>query len=362
MLGKSLVVYAREAAGVIGPSAVPDIDGVLSADEVAETAASIAALQLPMRDDPLVSRAGTATRGTTWRRPWPSSIAGLITEAERAYELAVADATTATAAWHNYYLADGVEDAKLDTNVCAYVATGVWHHWLITDDRGFVEHAVAGGRSGPSTGCSRLQTERGEIVWAREVDDPTVDLRAPHRLVVDPPRAATARAPGRGWSTSTRPDWELARDDLGRVIRTRPDVFEPKERWAMDWYYPVLCDVLVGAQAERRLASAWSTFVMPGLGVRCVSDEPWVTAAETAECAIAHAAAGRQGHGDAICSRGRAPTVTRTAPTGPASSTPRRALPGRRAHRVHGRGGDPGRRHDQRDLRGQRHLHRHRRR
>ncbi len=31
---------------------------------------------------------------------------------------------------------------------------------------------------------------------------------------------------------------------------------------------------------------------MPGLGVRCVSDEPWVTAAETAECAIAHAVAG----------------------------------------------------------------------
>ena len=31
---------------------------------------------------------------------------------------------------------------------------------------------------------------------------------------------------------------------------------------------------------------------MPGLGVRCVSDEPWVTTAETAECAIAHAAVG----------------------------------------------------------------------
>jgi hypothetical protein len=31
---------------------------------------------------------------------------------------------------------------------------------------------------------------------------------------------------------------------------------------------------------------------MDGLGVRCVSDEPWVTAAETAECAIAHVAVG----------------------------------------------------------------------
>ena len=31
---------------------------------------------------------------------------------------------------------------------------------------------------------------------------------------------------------------------------------------------------------------------MPGRGVRCVSDEPWVTAAETAECALAHLALG----------------------------------------------------------------------
>ena len=27
-------------------------------------------------------------------------------------------------------------------------------------------------------------------------------------------------------------------------------------------------------------------------GIRCVNDEPWVTASETAECAIAHAAIG----------------------------------------------------------------------
>jgi hypothetical protein len=34
---------------------------------------------------------------------------------------------------------------------------------------------------------------------------------------------------------------------------------------------------------------------MEGLGVRCVSDRPWVTAAETCECVMAHDAAGEQG-------------------------------------------------------------------
>ena len=38
-----------------------------------------------------------------------------------------------------YYLEDAIEDAKVDTNCCAYVATGVLHHHLVTGDRGFLE-------------------------------------------------------------------------------------------------------------------------------------------------------------------------------------------------------------------------------
>jgi len=61
----------------------------------------------------------------------------------------------------------------------------------------------------------------------------------------------------------------------------------------MDWYYPVLAGVVTGADAEDRLTAGQRRFVMGGLGVRCVADKPWVTAAETAEAAMAHAAAGR---------------------------------------------------------------------
>jgi hypothetical protein len=60
----------------------------------------------------------------------------------------------------------------------------------------------------------------------------------------------------------------------------------------MDWYYPVLCGVLTGGDARTRLRERWSEFVMPDRGVRCVSDRPWVTAAETAECVMALDAVG----------------------------------------------------------------------
>ncbi|HYB48713.1 MAG TPA: prenyltransferase, partial [Streptosporangiaceae bacterium] len=47
-----------------------------------------------------------------------------------------------------------------------------------------------------------------------------------------------------------------------------------------------------GTDAVRRLTAGWDTFVVPGLGVRCVIDEPWVTGAETCELVLALDACG----------------------------------------------------------------------
>ena len=54
----------------------------------------------------------------------------------------------------------------------------------------------------------------------------------------------------------------------------------------------MLTSALTGEQAKGRMADGWDRFVMEGLGVRCVDDEPWITASETAECALAYAAMG----------------------------------------------------------------------
>jgi hypothetical protein len=90
-------------------------------------------------------------------------------------------------------------------------------------------------------------------------------------------------------------DWELSLGRLAHVIRTAPgEAFAPKNRWAMDWYYPVLAGVIVGNDGRERLARRFDTFVMPGKGIRCVGDRPWVTAAETCECVMAHLAVGER--------------------------------------------------------------------
>ena len=55
----------------------------------------------------------------------------------------------------------------------------------------------------------------------------------------------------------------------------------------MDWYYPVLGGALTGAEAKSRIEEGWDRFVVPGLGVRCVVPNPWVTGGESAELALA---------------------------------------------------------------------------
>lgn len=275
---------------------LPHLPGVLTAEEVTRSAASIAALQRPDGMIPWYP-GGHCDPWNHVETAMALTVAGRYAEAEAAYGW-LAATQRADGSWHNYYLPDGsIEDAKLDTNVCAYVAAGVWHHWLATGDRAFVRRFF-GVVERALDWVLTLQTPRGEIIWARHVDGTpwsyallTGSSSICHALRCGVALAGLVAEDGLG---DGRPDWELAAVTLAEVIRTQPQAFEPKHRWAMDWYYPVLCGAVTGRDARLHLAARWDEFVMDGLGVRCVNNEPWVTAAETAECAMAHAVAGRE--------------------------------------------------------------------
>jgi hypothetical protein len=98
-----------------------------------------------------------------------------------------------------------------------------------------------------------------------------------------------------------RERWRERRRGLERALRDPDGHFgwswrqgnEPKERFAMDWYYPVLCGVVGGAEAHERLDRDNARFLRPGEGCRCRDDQPWVTVAESAELALALDACGR---------------------------------------------------------------------
>lgn len=275
----------------------------LTIDELHETAGTIAALQLPSGMIPWYP-GGHCDAWNHVETAMALAVAGRIHDAELAYQWLI-DSQRPDGSWHNYYLPDGsVKDAKLDTNVCAYIAAGAFHQWILTGDRAWAEHIWPTVQRALDF-VLELQTPRGEIIWARHVDGKpwSYALLTGSSSICHSLRCGIALGEALG---DERPDWELAAMQLADVIRNEPRAFEPKTSWAMDWYYPVLAGVVTGPNAHDRLAAKWDTFVMEGRGVRCVDNEPWVTAAETAECAIAHAAAGRAGEASALLSWTRA--------------------------------------------------------
>jgi len=266
----------------------PEVEGVLSSADVQATVDAIAEWQLPSGMVPWFP-GGHADPWNHVEAAMALALGDRIADAERAYDWLVGRQRP-DGSWHQYYLADRVEQDKLDANVIAYVATGVWHHWLLTKDSGFLEsmwpvvdRAVAF--------VLDLQTDRGEILWARHADGTpwSFALLTGSSSICHSLRCAIAVAHQLGHE---RPGWEQSVARLASVIRTEPDAFAPKHRWAMDWYYPVLTGVVTGVAGVERLAARRAAFLMEGRGVRCVSDRPWVTVAETCECALAHLALG----------------------------------------------------------------------
>ncbi|WP_419944088.1 prenyltransferase [Candidatus Poriferisodalis sp.] len=257
---------------------------LLTPGQVAATAAAIEACQQP---DGLILwfDGGHADPWNHVEAAMGLASAGRPHAAEAAYNWLAANQHPA-GSWHNYYTAHGVKDPKVDTNCCAYIAVGVWHHWQVTGDCGFVESMWPAVERALDFVVG-LRKPAGHIPWAVHANG----TPWPYALLTGSSSIAHSLRCGIALAHllgRERPHWGRSVTEIERLIRRRPDSFEPKDRWAMDWYYPVLCGALEGAQARAHLAAGALKFLLGEHGVRCVTDQPWVTAAETSECALAY--------------------------------------------------------------------------
>jgi hypothetical protein len=262
----------------------------LSRSDVSATVAAIARVQRPDGSIPWYD-GGQVDPWNHVEAAMALDVGGRHTEASRAYAW-LADMQRADGAWHAAYLDGSVVDATLDTNLSAYIATGLWLHLLCTAPGADVRERFACVERALGFVLS-LQGEDGTVSWACDAAG-----RPSQRGLVTGSSCvhlslacATRLGDALGMP---HPDWDAARSRLGHALRTAPHSFEDKGSWAMDWYYPVLCGVVSGPQAMARLASRWDEFVVPERGVRCVSDRPWITAAETSELALALVRCGDQ--------------------------------------------------------------------
>ena len=213
------------------PDAVPspaghhlvDLDGLVTAEQLVATVDAVEEWQLPNGMVPWIP----GGHADTWNHTealMALMLGGRRAEAERGFDW-LQSLQREDGAWHQYYLEDSVEQDKLDANCCAYVAAGVWFHWLTYRDRGALE-AMWPMVQRAIDFVLRLQTPRGEIIWARHADGTpwSFALLTGSSSICHSLRCAIAIAHELGHE---RPNWELAAARLFRVIRDDPDAFEP---------------------------------------------------------------------------------------------------------------------------------------
>ena len=261
---------------------LPELSGVLSADQLQQSVGAVAAAQHP-----------------TGALPWPDGhtdpwdhvecamalvLGGRLAEAERAYAW-LRRTQERDGAWRAKYDGDAVLDATVDTNQVAYVAVGVWQHWTVTGDRGFVERMWPTVRRALDLVVD-TQLPGGQLAWCRDpqgrvsVDALLTGSSSTYQAL----RCGIALAELVG---PEQPGWEVAAGLVQHAVAHHPEGFLDKSRFSMDWYYPVLGGAVRGQAGAAALEDRWEEFVVPGVGVRCVADRPWVTGAETAELALA---------------------------------------------------------------------------
>jgi hypothetical protein len=272
---------------------VPEVPGILAADELIATGRAIADVQAA--DGSIGWPDGHVDAWNHIECAMALSACGLREEARRAYDW-LADAQKSDGSWPVRVADGGIRDGTAESNHAAYCAVGVWHELLVTGDDAFAAAMWPVVRAGIEFALG-LQRPRGEIIWRRHADGTpdTYALLTGSSSMYTSLRCAIALADRTG---DPQPDWELAASQLAHAVACHAEAFADKSRFSMDWYYPVLGGPVRGSAARQRIADGWGTFVVPSLGVRCVSDEPWVTGAETCELVIALDALGR--HDEAL--------------------------------------------------------------
>ncbi len=261
----------------------------LSEFDVGEVASFIARTQRP--DGEIPWAAGQKTD------PWDHvesamglSVGGYDREARRAFRW-LADNQLADGSWYTAYRQGAVEDKTRDANLSSYIGVGLLHHFLITGDLDFLKEMWPTVFKAINFAVS-LQAPNGEIYWAisPEGNIDRMALLTGSSSIYMSIKCALAIAKLLGFSM---PAWQTAGVKLAGAIENKPYLFNmTKSRFSMDWFYPVLAGVITGAKAQKRIDKYWKKFVVEDRGVRCVSDRPWVTIAETAELSLALAGMG----------------------------------------------------------------------
>jgi MMP endo-(1,4)-3-O-methyl-alpha-D-mannosidase len=221
------------------------------------------------------------------------SICGHYKEAMHAFEW-MKQNQNPDGSWYSSYMDGKPLDQTRESNMSSYIATGLLHFWLITKNTEFLKSMWEPLQKGINFALS-LQTKRGEIFWAKSPKgevDPMALLTGSSSVFMSL-KCAISISLIIGKEKEVE-QWKTAFERLKYSLQKQIHVYNiSKSRYSMYWFYPVLSGALTGKAAEQRIERQWDKYVVEGMGVRCVSDHPWVTMAETSELILSLEAMGK---------------------------------------------------------------------
>ena len=198
--------------------------------------------------------------------------------------------------WYNLYQDQEPLELNKQTNFSSYIAVAVWHFYLINRDISFLKTFWESVKKGISFALS-LQHSNGAIAWNIDKFE-KIDKEY---LVTGCSSIAKSLECAIAISKvldhqSYESEWKVAHSKLISALENPEKIFDLKKdrsRFSMDSYYPILGGINSKQRITSLTKSIKDSFWVKGLGIKCVSDEPWVTVAETCECSIAYKKIGK---------------------------------------------------------------------
>ena len=191
--------------------------------------------------------------------------------------------------WYSEYQGEKITNLNKETNFCAYISSGALHHFLNFKELSFLEKIWPTLKKSIEFVISG-QTDEGDILWAKDDNEEWMDdsLLTGCASIFKSLNDFNKIAKTLGYEEFIlKEEIKKLKDSIINKSERFDRTWESKARYSMDWYYPVLCGIHNKQDSKKIINERWDEFVVPGLGCKCVSEEPWVTVAESCELILA---------------------------------------------------------------------------
>ena len=191
--------------------------------------------------------------------------------------------------WYSEYQGEKITNLNKETNFCAYISSGALHHFLNFKELSFLEKIWPTLKKSIEFVISG-QTDEGDILWAKDDNEKWMDdsLLTGCASIFKSLNDFNKIAKTLGYEEFIlKEEIKKLKDSIINKSERFDRTWESKARYSMDWYYPVLCGIHNKQDSKKIINERWDEFVVPGLGCKCVSEEPWVTVAESCELILA---------------------------------------------------------------------------